>query len=226
MRGRGYNKIDLVGQKFGEWQVLSAAPSRRNVGGSSETYWACRCSCGKLQEVAGKALRKAKTTKCNACAGRARVKPHNVRVLHATTFHVWTGMKQRCYCPTNQAYDRYGGRGITMSPRWLESFENFLEDMGPKPDSMSLDRIDVNGSYSKENCRWATTLEQANNTRVNFKVEYEGTTFTLSELARHCGVKYLKLHNQLRTRGRPLEEAIQRARSLEQNTSTGGRSCA
>ena len=102
-------------------------------------------------------------------------------------YRTWSGMLQRCTNPKNPAFDRYGGRGITVCKRWL-LFDNFLADMGEKPDGKSLDRIDVNGNYELSNCRWATALEQARNARSNIVVDYKGETRCLTEWAILLGV--------------------------------------
>jgi hypothetical protein len=82
-----------------------------------------------------------------------------------TTYYIWAAMLQRCTNPRNKDWKLYGGRGITVCERWL-SFSNFLADMGEKPDGLSVDRINVDGNYEPDNCRWATAHEQAHNKRV------------------------------------------------------------
>jgi hypothetical protein len=97
-------------------------------------------------------------------------------------------MKDRCYNPKNKAYKNYGGRGIKVCGRWLESFENFYEDMGPCPIGMSLDRKDNDGDYCPENCRWATWEEQQNNRRDNVHKAHKGEVKTIRQWERHLGV--------------------------------------
>jgi len=105
-----------------------------------------------------------------------------------------------------------------MSPEWKNNFTAFLRDMGERPDKHSIDRIDNNGPYSKENCRWATDKAQQNNRRNNRLVEFDGLVLTLRQVADRAGVVYLKLYNQHVTQGRPLWEAVERARYLSVKT--------
>lgn len=99
----------------------------------------------------------------------------------------WTGMKQRCSNPKSPDYYRYGGRGITFDERWRE-YKNFLADMGERPKGMTLDRIDVNGNYTKRNCRWADAKTQCNNTRANLYISYSGQNKTATEWSRITGL--------------------------------------
>jgi hypothetical protein len=101
----------------------------------------------------------------------------------------YRNMMSRCYNPNATGYEYYGGRGITVCDRWKESFENFLEDMGPRPDNMTLDRIEVNGNYEKSNCRWATNEEQGNNRTNNTVIEYLGEKKTIEQWSEILNIK-------------------------------------
>jgi len=103
------------------------------------------------------------------------------------TYHTWTGMKDRCGNRKNKRFHRYGARGISVCDRW-ESFENFLADMGEKPPGMSLDRIDNNGNYCPENCRWATGKQQARNKSNNTLMTHAGKTQTMQEWSEELGI--------------------------------------
>lgn len=104
-------------------------------------------------------------------------------------YRIWLQMKERTINPNNPAFHNYGGRGIRVSERWLHSFQNFYEDIGPRPSTAhSIDRIDNNGNYEKSNCRWATKVDQMNNYRCNVILEHEGKTQTLPMWARETGI--------------------------------------
>lgn len=126
--------------------------------------------------------------------------------MHNTpTYSTWCAMVKRCNNPMASDYKWYGGRGIGVCSRWL-IFENFLEDMGIRPEGMTLDRIDTNKDYCLENCRWATMKEQNNNRRNNKMLVFEERSFTLSELAEELGLPYSALQCRL-DRGWSVEKA-------------------
>jgi len=106
-------------------------------------------------------------------------------------------MKDRCSNRKNKAYPRYGGRGITVCDRWQHSYESFLEDMGRRPDGLTLDRIDNSKGYSPENCRWATPAEQAKNRRSNVMVEYSGKRMNLKDASVSAGLPYKTVYARI-----------------------------
>lgn len=116
-------------------------------------------------------------------------------------------MLGRCYRPSNISYRQYGGRGIAVCDRWRHSFDNFLADMGPRPAGHELDRIDSNGPYAPENCRWATRHQQTRNTRRTVNVTFRGETKCLQDWSQHFGIPFKTLSRRL-GRKLPIEQVF------------------
>ena len=163
MQHHNYEKIgerlNYIGMKFNKWTVLDLVVLKQSA------HFVIQCDCGnKSRNYAYKVLNNT-TKSCYSCAN----KKHG---WYGTATHrSWSAAKNRCTNPNNHAYDNYGGRGNKMCDRWLESFENFLVDMGEKPQNLSLDRIDNDGNYEPNNCRWATKSQQNSNRRKSKKLK-------------------------------------------------------
>jgi len=178
-------RIDFTGFRFGRLTVMRNCGVRRRT-----TFWECRCDCGAIKEFCGADLKRGHTQSCGCkqreAASKARTKHGSCKNYQRTPeYGTWSAMKERCNCTSNPRYKDYGGRGISVCERWSSSFDEFLKDMGKKPSKKhSLDRIDNNTGYSKDNCRWSIPTEQNRNTRVVLFVAIDGvskTTYQWSE---------------------------------------------
>lgn len=165
-----------------------------------------KCSCGNECIKRTDHVNSGRTLSCGCLALEVRTTHGKSNTPEYTS---WLSMKQRCLNPKAISYQYYGGRGITICERWLENFENFLEDMGEKPsEDLSIHRIDNDGNYCKENCRWATNEEQANVTSKNKIVDYDGKTKTYSQWQKEIGGCRSVITNRVNRYGWTQEEAV------------------
>lgn len=188
--------LDLTGKKFGR---LSALQRAENRGG--HTVWRVACDCGKILDVRAQHLRNGNTKSCGCLDRDVLIARSTKHGAHGSSAYIsWAGMMSRCTNPNHTDYHLYGGRGITVDPRWHD-FSVFLKDMGQRPPKTSLDRIDTDGMYTKSNCRWATSCEQSRNKRNNRWIKFGNEQKVLSDWAQHFGISPSALHRMLSIKG-------------------------
>lgn len=180
-----------VGERYGKWTVTSKAYRVKNKA-SQVRKVDVRCSCGTESSVALDRLVHSKTNGCLKCSSI------NHGMKKTSTYRIWQAMKDRCANENVEGYENYGGRGITVCERWLESFENFYEDMGKRPKNRSIDRENNELGYNKDNCRWATRQTQARNTRANTFIEWKGESKTMAEWSEITGISYTTIRSRNR----------------------------
>ena len=200
--------INIAGQQFGRLTVIERVESPR-----AQAQWRCVCDCGKETVVRSQDLRSGHTKSCG-CYGL------EVSVSHTPSFsthkesrsrlyRVWIGMKGRCNNCKNKAYSYYGGRGIKVCQEWGTSYEAFREWAlaSGYQDALTIDRIDVNGNYCPENCRWVDMKTQMNNTRANRRITQNGETRTMAEWAERTGIAYETIRYRA-TSGKPADDVL------------------
>ena len=178
---------DLSGNKYGRWTVIQFDRVFKG-----QYYWLCRCECGTEKSVYSANLKNKKSLSCGCLAielASQREKTHGK--CKTRIYRLWAGMKTRCTNKKEPAYKFYGGRGVKVCDRWMNSFEAFYADMGDPPDeNSSIERLDVNGDYCPENCTWIDFSKQACNTRNNVVIEYRGEKKCVAEWCRTLGLPY------------------------------------
>lgn len=197
-------KTDLSGTRYGRLVAIRRLCART---------WLFRCDCGTEKAITVAAVQFNGTVSCG-CRQRERIQEitrHGHAKTNSATYSTWKAMKSRCLNPATIGYARYGGRGITVCERWL-AFENFLADMGEKPGGHSIDRINNDGNYEPDNCRWATASQQNRNQnrRPGYRsVQFNGRTLTLTEWAKEMGMPRHVLYHRLgKNQGWSVERAL------------------
>lgn len=201
---------DLSGQKFHRLTVVSYAGKSPN----KMFTFLCRCDCGTEKVFRGNHLVRGEVKSCGCY--RRETSAAKIRLISTThghaadgkspTYESWTAMKARCGDVKHPAFHRYGGRGIMICDRW-SIFENFLEDMGERPEGKTLDRKENDLGYSKDNCQWSTGKVQSRNRSNNHVITHDGKTMCLSEWAERVGIKKTTIRERLR-RGWTANDAL------------------
>ena len=178
----------LVGSVFGRWITIDECYFVYSPVGVKKKMVLCRCDCGQERGVLFCTLKNGTSLSCGCLRDELFIKRSARHMLCSTPeYKIWVGIRSRCNSPSATAYHHYGGRGITICDAWMSDFMVFLSDMGKKPGPKhQIDRINVNGNYSPENCRWVTATVNANNRRNNVRYDFNGVSLTASEWARQA----------------------------------------
>lgn len=198
---------DITGQKFGRFTVLYKLHNYHKYG----TYYLCLCECGNLREVRSQTLRNSKSKSCGCLMKElAHLKSTTHGKSDTKLYATYYDMKKRCYNEKHKDYNDYGGRGIKICDEWLDDFMAFYKwaiDNDYK-ENLTIDRIDVNGNYTPDNCRWATPKQQARNTRRNRMITINDETRCLAEWCEIFNLKYKIVKCRL-CRGWSIEKALE-----------------
>ena len=186
---------DLIGRKFGRLTVIERVANNNH----GNARWLCKCDCGNETIVITSDLNSGHTRSCGCLhleTVKANGKTHGLSNTHL--FRIWCDMRKRCTNPNQKHYHRYGGRGITVCEEW-QSFELFYKwaMANGYQDNLTIDRIDNNGNYEPNNCRWSTQKEQQNNRSTNKLITFDGETLNLTQWSEKTGISYRKLVDRL-----------------------------
>lgn len=191
------SRINMLGRKYGRLTVVEEKPDR---------ICACMCDCGASVDVARCQLSNGKTKSCGCLRKDVTASSKTTHGMHGTPEYLaFMNAKNRCNRPEDIRYALYGGRGIEMR---FTSFEDFIKEIGPRPDGLTLDRIDTNGHYEVGNVSWATEVEQARNRRETLSVPFRGETKTLKAWCEELGLRYGTVWARITTYGWSVDRAL------------------
>ena len=200
-------------------KIIKTWTVKRADGRGTRSRCIAECECGFISEYDKNNIERGNTTRCSKCANKSRREKHSRHGCSISmkqsnpevysNYTIWQGMKRRCYLKTARSYPDYGGRGIKVCDRWLESFDNFVEDMGFRPTSKhEIDRINTNGDYEPGNCRWATKKENARNKRNTVMLTIDGNKKSMAEWSEISGESYDNIKNRVNNLGWSHEDAV------------------
>lgn len=199
------SELFYIGKKYGRFTVSRESARERPF--PYRRCMLCVCECGKKKSIRLTALLQGSIKSCGCLFDETIEKRRTANGLGKTVeYHAWQNMKLRCYSPKNSHFKNYGARGIVVSSDWLK-FENFYRDMGKRPKGTSLDRIDNNGNYCKDNCRWGTQYEQSNNRTNTKRLTYKGITKSAKQWSDDLGISPKNILARLKY-GWSVEEAL------------------
>ena len=203
MTGKKQYRIDLTGKRFGRLKVISFHERKKGA-----AYWKCICDCGNITVKQGSSLSYGCTRSCGCLSQENRSKVGKANKKHKCDdqrlLAVWRSMMFRCESPKSNRYHIYGGRGIKVCDEWhdIDVFTDWALANGYQH-GLTIDRIDVDGMYCPENCRFVSKKEQANNKRTNVFLEYNGERKTIADWSRATGIPYGTLMYRVRKHWRP-----------------------
>ncbi len=207
-------KVDLTGSRFGKLTVMRQAEDYVYENGKRRTQWECRCDCGNTVFVEQSNLKRGNSSSCGCLCRELNIRrstKHGDK--HTRLYRIWCGIKCRCQNENSTSYENYGARGITMCKEWQDSYTHFKEwalNNGYTETNhlLSIDRLDVNGDYTPENCKWSNPKEQANNRRNTAFITFNNESHSLSEWSDIVGIKYHTLFARIYKLGWDLGDAL------------------
>lgn len=223
-------KEDLTGKQFGKWIVLKQTDDYiQPSNGKHHAMWLCKCSCkyGTITAVQGKHLKNGKSTKCVYCSREEKImlleyknkqnkkniiiseEELKIKKQKKRLHSIWGNMKDRCFNKNSDRYYRYGGRGVSICDEWMifDNFYNWALNNGYQ-DNLTIDRVNNDGNYTPDNCRWADNITQANNKSNNNVLTYNGESHTLREWSRLIGIDSRTIFKRINRDGWTLEDAL------------------
>ena len=199
--------IDISNKKYGKLTALKINHIQILASGQKREHWLCKCECGNETIVSKVNLLNNHTKSCGCLKHEAYNFSHKKK--NTRIYNIWTNIKTRCYNKNRKNFYNYGGRGITVCDEWKKDFMSFYNwaMANGYNDTLTIDRIDVNGNYEPSNCRWVDIYTQANNKRTNHFLTYNGNTHTLAEWARIYNINY-KLFQKKISQGKTMDYII------------------